>query len=213
MSSDPVAVVERPVAARGLRRLSSALRYRLWLLRNRIGRLRVLLAAPRHGCCAEIGVWKGDFSHRIVQLRHPAELHLVDPWLFASHFPDRCYGGASARSQTDMDAIAQSVARRFAGNPEVVIHRATSLDAVATFSDAYFDWIYIDGDHSYQAVLDDLLAWYAKLRPGGCIALDDYEWRDEDNRTSVRSAINAFLADHAVAQAKLMQGQFLICKP
>jgi len=172
----------------------------------------VLLAAPRHGRCAEIGVWKGDFSHRILQLRKPAELHLIDPWLFASHFPDRWYGGAVARSQADMDAIAQSVVCRFAGSPEVVIHRTSSLDAAARFSESYFDWIYIDGDHSYQSVLDDLRTWYSKLRSGGYIALDDYEWRDEHNTTSVRSAINTFLANNTVAAATVMQGQFLIRK-
>ena len=190
----------------------NALMYRIWLLRNRIGRLRVLNAAPKHGICAEIGVWKGDFSRRILQWCRPRELHLIDPWLFAADFPERWYGGAIARSQQDMDAIMDAVVSRFSANPSVRVHRGKSHDIVEQFPDEYFDWIYIDGNHSYEAVLDDLQTWHRKVKCGGVIGLDDYDWRDESRQLSVRAAIAKFVDTTKVQAAKAVQGQFLIRK-
>jgi hypothetical protein len=188
------------------------LRYQAWLLRNRIGRLRVLMAAKRHGVCAEVGVWKGDFSHRILQFCRPRELHLVDPWHFAPQFPDRWYGGAVAQSQQEMDAIMASVVQRFSESQAVQVHRGKSCDVALAFQDGYFDWVYIDGDHSYKAVLSDLEAWYPKVRPGGYLALDDLDWTDESSQRSVEAAIATFLASRNTRMAKPMQGQFMIQK-
>jgi hypothetical protein len=177
-----------------------------------MGRLRVLLALPLGGRCAEIGVWKGEFSRRILQIRRPKELHLVDPWLFSPHYPRRLYGGTSARNQDDMDRIMASVVEKFSKYPVVLVHRNSSTEIARRFPDHYFDWIYIDGDHSYEAVLSDLNVWHGKVRSGGVIALDDYGWRDEKNRQSVKAAIKSFLSRTKVKSAREVYGQFLIRK-
>jgi len=188
------------------------LKDRVWAIRSRIGRLYALLRAPRHGVCAEIGVWQGGFSARIVQLRNPRELHLIDPWQFDPRLPDRMYGGSVAKNQADMDAIMAAVVRRFADVPAVKVHRHKSLDAAKLFPDGYFDWVYIDGDHSYEAVLADLEAWLPKVKPGGAMALDDYIWRDETGSASVKAAADSFLARHPGHRTRLVQGQFVIRK-
>jgi hypothetical protein len=159
--------------------------------------------------CAEVGVWKGDFSEAILSRVSPDELHLVDPWKFRDIFPKRWYGGSIAASQSDMDQIAKSVERRFAGNSAVHIHRLPSLDAVAQFPDRYFDWVYIDGDHSYEAVARDLEAWGRKVKTGGLISGDDYLWRDESGRQSVKRAVDEFLAKHAITALLLKRQQFV----
>ncbi|HIF08442.1 MAG TPA: hypothetical protein EYQ81_00345 [Sneathiellales bacterium] len=53
----------------------------------------------KNAVCAEIGVWKGDFSAQILKITAPKQLHLVDPWKFQSQFPRRLYGGAGAANQ------------------------------------------------------------------------------------------------------------------
>lgn len=155
-------------------------------------RTRLLERMPKGAVCAEVGVWKGDFSQRILQTARPRALHLVDPWVFDPNFPQRWYGGARAGGQADMDAIHDGVAARFAGRPEVSVQRATSLAAAATFADGQFDWVYIDGDHSMAAVLADLGAWRTKVRSGGFLCGDDYRWRDEQGRHSVKDAVAKF---------------------
>jgi hypothetical protein len=170
----------------------------------------VFALAPRGGVCAEVGVWKGDFSQKILDELRPQELHLIDPWLFAPDFPKRWYGGKVAQSQGDMDAIVESVRRRFAAAPAVRIHRGKSLEMVARFPEKHFDWVYIDGDHSYSAVLDDLIAWYPKVKSQGSLVLDDYYWKDEAGKRTVKAAIETFLGKTEVAGQKLVAGQFVI---
>lgn len=181
-------------------------------VRYLFGRACVLRLIPACAVCAEIGVWKGDFSERVLRLRRPQEFHLIDPWQFESKYPGRWYGGDVAKSQRDMDNIKDSVCRRFGKASAVIIHRSKSVDAATEFSDDYFDWIYIDGDHSREAVLNDLEAWHTKLKPRGVIALDDYDWRDEQGQYSIRGAVDAFIAHHNNLKAKPMWGQLLITR-
>ncbi|MEE8522144.1 MAG: class I SAM-dependent methyltransferase [Gemmatimonadota bacterium] len=54
--------------------------------------------------------------------------------------------------------------------------------------------VYIDGDHSAQAVRDDLRLWVPLLTPGGFLALHDYESHAE----GVKRALEEFLAEGRV---------------
>ncbi|CAE8614031.1 unnamed protein product, partial [Polarella glacialis] len=51
--------------------------------------------------------------------------------------------------------------------------RKTSEDAAAMFAPGTFDLVFIDGDHSREAVVGDIRAWRAKVRPGGLLAGHD----------------------------------------
>src|SRR6266511_4079139 len=104
-------------------------------------RLFLLEMAPKGSVCAEIGVWQGDFSARILDLVKPSKLHLVDPWQFVAAEPYRQarYGGGWAHDQADMDGLYDSVLRRFASpiaRGSIEVHRSTSEAAAAEFQDA-----------------------------------------------------------------------------
>ena len=88
-----------------------------------------------------------------------------------------------------------------------------SLDAVMQFPNRYFDWVYIDGDHSRDAVTDDLEAWSAKVKSGGLISGDDYFWRDESGRKSVKEAVDGFFAKRAIAAPVVKRQQFIARMP
>ncbi len=45
--------------------------------------------------------------------------------------------------------------------------REASVKAAAQFADQTFDFIFIDGDHSFEGCYGDMVAWYPKLKPGG----------------------------------------------
>lgn len=38
------------------------------------------------------------------------------------------------------------------------------------------DLLYVDGDHSYEAVCSDMARWGTRVRDGGLVVLDDYHW-------------------------------------
>ena len=52
----------------------------------------------------------------------------------------------------------------------------TSVKAAEAFSPDSVDLAFIDGDHRYEPVRDDLVAWWPKLRAGGIFCGDDYLW-------------------------------------
>ena len=175
-------------------------------------RVRMLAALPKGGCIAEIGVWKGDYSAQLLRVLKPRELHLIDPWAFDPYYAPRWYGGAEARSQDDMDAIHKGVERRFAEAPQVRINRRPSVEALNGFPDGSFDLIYVDGNHSFEHVLQDLVVAYRKLRRGGFLCADDWDWKDEQGRTSVREAVVAFLQVQVVDFVQIRGGQVVIEK-
>lgn len=173
-------------------------------------RNRLLERLPSHAVCAEIGVWTGDFSERILKITQPRELHLIDSWAFQPIYPHRWYGGGAAKGQADMDAVHQSVVQRFQGHENVVVHRLTSLAAADRFADETFDWVYIDANHSYDAVKQDLAAWLPKLKPNGQLTGDDVNWPGEDGSRPVQRALQDFLNEQKLKKAVVEDNQFVI---
>jgi len=175
-------------------------------------RAMLLRRMPQNGVCAEIGVWKGDFSDEILRLTRPRELHLIDPWAFQPEFPRRMYSGNIAASQQDMDAICEAVRQRFADVEEVQVHQRFSSDLVEILKGATLDWAYIDGNHSKAFVRQDLELSWRCLRSGGYVTGDDYFWRDLDGSCGVREAVEEFAAEHRL-RVELIGAQFLLRKP
>ena len=112
-----------------------------------------------------------------------------------------------------MDRIFRSVQEKFADDPAVIIHRGPSAVVLPKFNDDYFDWIYIDGNHSYEFVLGDLQICLAKVRSGGVITGDDYTW-GANEEYPVRRAIWDFLAENDLEKnIRVVGSQFLIRLP
>jgi hypothetical protein len=166
--------------------------------------------------CAEIGVWKGDFAARILDVVRPARLHLVDPWAFMTDeaYAESRYGGKAAADQAAMDELHAGVLRRFAGpiaEGVVEVHRCESREAAAVFPDASLDWVYIDGNHLYEHVRSDLALYAPKVKPGGLVAGDDYGeagwWED-----GVTRAVDEFVAERGYEVVSLAAHQFVLRK-
>jgi predicted O-methyltransferase YrrM len=129
--------------------------------------------------CCEVGVWKGDTSRYILN-KNPSELHLVDPWM-ATDRPNRMYH----ISQEEMDDIYKSVVNNFKNDPRVTIYRKPSSEV--EFTENYFDWVFIDGQHRYDEVLFDLRRFLDCVKSGGWIIGDDYTWKDPDDKGIVQA--------------------------
>lgn len=52
--------------------------------------------------------------------------------------------------------------------------RKASLDAVDDYADGSLDWVHIDGDHSFDAAVQDIIRWAPKVREGGLVLVHDY---------------------------------------
>jgi len=71
-----------------------------------------------------------------------------------------------------------------------------SVDAADDFPDRTFDWIYVDGDHTYDAVLSDLETFAPKVKQDGLILGHDYVNYPgtEELNYGVIEAVDAFLS-------------------
>lgn len=56
------------------------------------------------------------------------------------------------------------------------ILQKSSLEASIEFKDDSVDAVFVDANHKYRHVLEDLRAWFPKLRQGGLLIGDDYDW-------------------------------------
>lgn len=179
---------------------------------NRHFLLRML---PRDSIGAEIGVNKGDFSSQILRTVKPRELHLIDPWKHeeSGAYEKALYGGELQGGQKEMDYRYRDVCRRFGRHIQsgrVIVHRGHSSDILKRFQDQYFDWIYIDGNHRYEFVVQDLELSFRKTRVGGYISGDDYgrksTWWDD----GVERAVNEFIEREPVQVIKIQNFQFIV---
>lgn len=60
----------------------------------------------------------------------------------------------------------------------VTIHKAASIDAAEEFEDRSISFLMIDASHAYQDVVDDIKAWYPKIKLGGIISGDDFDFEE-----------------------------------
>lgn len=165
---------------------------------------------------AEIGVFKGDFSRHLLDEVRPTTLHLIDPWKYedSQTYERAWYGGRAKGKQSELDAIHEQVLERFKGEIErgqVVVHRASSAASASMFQSEYFDWVYIDGNHLYEFVKDDLEMYFKLVKAGGLLTGDDYQsggwWQG-----GVKKAVDEFLASHPVTLVTIRKGQFILRK-
>jgi hypothetical protein len=178
-------------------------------------RERLLAKMPRRSICAEIGVHEGDFSEDILSAIKPVRLHLIDPWEFAkgSEYREAWYGGKASEGQTTMEDRFNSVKCRFRKKisvGQVVLHRGYSSNVAHEFGDGYFDWIYIDGNHLYEHVKQDLELYYPKIKAGGYLAGDDYGVKGWWSN-GVQEAVDEFVNQNSLLLV-VIGNQFIIAK-
>jgi predicted O-methyltransferase YrrM len=102
---------------------------------------------------AELGAFTGAFSSAILRICEPAELHLIDTWEGRVECGDK--DGENMQVIDDMAVVYLALALR--GDKRYTLHRDTTQNALKRFPDHYFDFIYVDADHSEKAVYDDLV--------------------------------------------------------
>ena len=159
--------------------------------------------------CAEVGVWKGYLSSEILK-HNPLKLHLIDPWK-TQDVIDRCY----SINQKKLNKIYEKVLNKFGKLSNVEIHRDFSTNV--SFSTQYFDWVYIDADHSYDAVKKDLEFYYPLVKKRGYLCGDDYGlWSNKpkkgfgsDGGGGPKPAVDEFVKSHNL-EIEIVKSQYVI---
>ncbi len=146
----------------------------------------------RHGLsgqAVEVGVQRGEFARILLDRWRGETLHLVDPW---RHLDD--YHDIGNLTDAEHEACLEVVDRNLAAHRgRYRLHRRLSAEAVPSFADDSLDFVYIDANHEFSAVLQDIRDWYPKIRPGGVLAGHDYlDGQLPEGDFGVKSAVSQF---------------------
>ena len=119
--------------------------------------LRAFAKMARLGI-VEIGVLNGETT-REMALETSVPIFGIDPFVPDSMNPD-------------LTGSPEEVLRNMAGRENFTLIRDYSHSAARTFQQP-FDMLFLDGDHAYEAVTQDIEDWWPKLAPGGVLLMHD----------------------------------------
>lgn len=111
----------------------------------------------------EIGVYKGDNSYSLLNNLNLKKLYMIDPFIGYSEYTDNV---------GSLDNVYEYVVDRFCNYPNVEIIRDYSENAIRKIP-GNLDFCYIDGNHRYEYVKQDLALYWPKIKHGGMLAGHD----------------------------------------
>ena len=149
----------------------------------------------------QIGVFTGDATVWLAEniLTSPTSTLIdVDTWKGS---PDE-----SVHQAFNWDDVRKTYANKKSKYENVYVAEGSSATFFARVNQSTYDFIYIDGDHTAQAVYADAVNSWKVLKPNGILAFDDYTWGDglPDQRFAPKPGINKFL-DEMMGEYELLE--------
>lgn len=133
---------------------------------------------------AEIGVRKGKFTRLLCKANPELHMLCIDPWeAYAVRYP-----------QELQDKIYQDCLKVLE-EYDVEIIRKRSMDAVKDIPYDSLDFVYIDANHHFDYVMEDIIHWARRVRPGGIIACHDFHY---GSNVDVVEAVKAYTRAHHI---------------
>jgi len=136
----------------------------------------------------EIGSYRGKSTGFILRgLKNNCELHCVDTWQ-----NEGMSEGLTDTFQSFSENIGKIGAKIM---PQ--IHRGYSWDVVKTWN-RQIDFLFIDGNHDYEAVKKDIGDWLGFVKKGGVVAFHDYT-----NPCGVKKAVDKAVLKRLLKKVKI----------
>lgn len=138
----------------------------------------------------EVGVAAGDFAEIMLEECDPKILYLVDyynqPDFYKKLNPERY------TPKTNLEFVQN----RFKDYLYVEILVGDSRDILPNIN-KYFDFIYIDADHTFEGANTDLYNSVKLLKPNGIIGFNDYiKFSPYGDEYGIIEAVHTFLKNH-----------------
>lgn len=137
----------------------------------------VVNSLPDNSHIVEIGAWKGRSSAFLVveciNSGKNIKIDIIDNWTGGSDAAD------DYAKDPDMIRFNQNIFEFFKQNLSPVKDKFTPIQTLShegakLYSDNSLDFVFIDANHTYEFVKNDLAAWLPKVKKGGIIAGHDY---------------------------------------
>lgn len=131
--------------------------------------LRQLISQlPENIIMVEIGCYQGESTVIFASFSNIEKIYAVDPWLNGYDSSDE------ASYQFPMTDVEKAFDNRTNSNKKIKKMKLKSEEAVELFNDRSLDFVYIDGNHTYESTKQDILSWVRKVKSNLFIGGHDY---------------------------------------
>jgi hypothetical protein len=118
----------------------------------------------------EVGTWKGDFANVILN-SWSGTLYMIDPWRgLGSEYDDV----SNMVNEVNANAYHDTMISIKGFEDRAFMLRGLSSELIDLFQDESLDFVYIDANHAYDFVVEDINLWYPKVKKGGLVMGHDY---------------------------------------
>lgn len=147
---------------------------------------------PQDAHIVEIGCWKGKSTSamavEIINSGKNIKFDCIDTFK------------GSDEHKNENSIVNGTLFEEFKNNIEPVKHVVNvivgdSVKSASNYADNSLDFVFIDADHSYEAVKNDILAWFPKVKYGGIIGGDDIFIDMFNPSFGVTQAVSEFFDD------------------
>lgn len=133
----------------------------------------------------EIGVERGRYSETLMKANPELTLYGIDPYKAYKGYTDFV-------RQSTIEKNKAEAHERLKPFKNYHFIEQFSVPASVGFKDESLDFVYIDGNHDFQNVVNDLAVWSKKVRKGGIISGHDYYNHRGPTHIHVYQAVNSF---------------------
>jgi hypothetical protein len=133
-----------------------------------------------NGRGVEVGTFKGEFSKEVIK-NWLGTLYMVDVWRPLSNEE---YLDSSNHGNHENQIYTEAMNNIKGFEDRAVMVRASSEIASNMFENNSLDFVYIDANHAYNYVVQDIELWYPKVKKGGYLCGHDYidmDWYNDPN--------------------------------
>jgi len=147
-------------------------------------RLAELFAELGFTSGAEIGVEQGKFSKVFCEANPDAKLYAIDAWAAYKGYREHV-------SQEKLDGFEEAT-RKLLKPYNCVVVKGFSVEVAAGFPDNSLDFVYLDGNHDFINIAQDIHAWHKKVRRGGIVSGHDFRRGDSKWPCAVKDVVQAW---------------------
>ena len=137
---------------------------------------------------AEVGTAFGVYAEKLCKIIPGLQLTIVDNW-------DNPESHRRAQKQhRDPETVARNVLAPY----NVTVVKKSSMDGLADVPDESLDFVFIDANHKYEAVKEDIREWSKKVRKGGIVSGHDYYIFPNSGNRGVVDAVDEFCKENNI---------------
>lgn len=140
----------------------------------------------------QIGAYTGDASEWMLNNI------ITDPTSWLTDVDTWCGSEELVHKEFDWKELEIFYDNRMSKYPNLCKIKDYSTHFLQKAEYQHYDFIYIDGDHTAEAVYNDAILSWECLKPNGIMAFDDYYWSHDSNdpMLSPKPGIDRFLEEY-----------------